>query len=202
MLRGMSTESASKQLVARTRTSHAELYVALGAVVVSLASLYIAWQQTRVMQRQLAASVWPSLSYESSDYHDGGRNIMLTIHNGGVGPARIKSFEVSFAGTPVRSSAELLSACCGFREGGRSQWLASPVRGTILAANQDIHFLQGKPDAVDEEVWNRLDRARFKIDARICYCSVLDDCWAVGSSEQGEPAPVARCEAKGPQYRQ
>jgi hypothetical protein len=193
----MSTESASTP--ARKRTSHAELFIALAAVVVSLASLYIAWQQTRVMQKQLAASVWPSLGYDSGDYRDGARDITLTIHNGGVGPARIKSFEVSFAGTPLRSSAELLSACCGFREGGRAQWLSSPVRGMILAANQDIHFLQGKPDAVDEGVWDRLDRARFKIEGRICYCSVLDDCWSVGF-DQSESAPVARCEATGTQY--
>jgi hypothetical protein len=195
----MPTESASTP--ARTRKGHAELFVALGAVVVSLASLYVAWQQTHVMQRQLAASVWPSLSYDSSDSRDGARDIMLTIHNGGVGPARIKSFEVSFAGTPVRSSIELLSACCGFREGGRAQWVTSPVRGTILAANQDIHFLEGKPDALDEGVWDRLDKARFKIGARICFCSVLDECWSAGF-EQGEPVAVARCEASGPQYRQ
>src|SRR4051812_14513971 len=83
------------------------------ALVVSLASLYIAWRQSALMERQLAASVWPSLEAATGNANDdGSKRITLVLHNTGIGPARIRSFELSYHGVPLHDSRELLAACC------------------------------------------------------------------------------------------
>ena len=72
----------------RRRYGLVELSVALSAAVISLVSLFIAQRQTRLMNRQLAASVWPVVGYASSNRSETGeRRITLNARNDGVGPA-------------------------------------------------------------------------------------------------------------------
>ena len=48
------------------------------------------------------------------------------------------------------------------------------------------------------------ERVRMEIDVRVCYCSVLGDCWKVSSlTDDEDPTPLSSCadERKRPQYR-
>ena len=66
------------------RRSLVELSVGLAALVVSVASLFVARHQAQVMDRQLAASVWPLLEYASSDIApDGGRRCICETRASG-----------------------------------------------------------------------------------------------------------------------
>lgn len=91
-----------------------ELSVALAALVVAAASLFIAQRQTAVMDRQLAASVWPVVQVGSGnvDPETGDPQITLIVENAGVGPAWIRSFRVGYGGSPMRTVNELLLMCC------------------------------------------------------------------------------------------
>jgi hypothetical protein len=170
------------------------------ALVVSVASLWVAYRQSALMERQLAASVWPSLAYDSGNVAADGRPVVnLGLHNGGIGPARIRAFELSLGGTALRGSQALLDVACG---PGRptATTLTSPVRG-ILPAGQQLDFLRVDKAQVDPAIWRCLDQVRFKLEGRVCFCSALDDCWSVGLRDP-EPSPVPSCAeaARRPQY--
>jgi hypothetical protein len=150
---------------APARRLHLDALAAAVALVVSVASLLVAWRQSTVMERQLAASVWPSLAYESGNLADDGKPVIsLGIRNGGIGPARIRAFELSLEGRALRSSTELLDAACGK---GRPDAITvtSPVRG-ILPAGQALAFLRADKAVVDDAIWRCLDRARFQVDRK------------------------------------
>ncbi len=172
------------------------------ALVVSVASLWVAWRQGELMERQLAASVWPSLAYVTGNLSDDGRPVIaLGLRNGGIGPARVRAFEVSVGGQPVRRTGELIDAACG---PGRpaTPTTTSPVLG-ILAAGQEVAFLKLDKAAVPEAIWACFDRARFTVEGRACFCSALDDCWSVGFHDR-EPVRVQDCReaAARPQYEE
>ena len=79
------------------------MLAAATAVIVSLASLSVAWRQSRLMERQLAASVWPALELTNSNEAPGGQEITLGLRNGGIGPARIRAFELSYEGKALKT---------------------------------------------------------------------------------------------------
>ena len=172
------------------------------AVVVSLASLFIAWRQSDVMERQLAASVWPSLTYEHGNAGPAGEDlVVLTIKNGGIGPARLRAFEVAWKGAAVTDSAALIRAACGDRLGGYTISTA-PVRG-VLPAGGELNFLQVNPARSGRPLYDCLNRARFELDGQVCYCSAVEECWSAAFRDP-EPRPVADCRAAAarPQYRE
>jgi hypothetical protein len=153
------------------------------------------------MERQLAASVWPSLEYETGNLDDGKPLVSMSIHNGGVGPARIRAFELSYEGTPVKDVWGLLTACCG-KVYERFPIMTVPVTGRVLPANGDLRFVGLERSPQTEAIWEKLDQARFRVEGKLCYCSALDQCWSVGLSG-AEPTPTASCDqaARRPQYR-
>jgi hypothetical protein len=170
------------------------------AVVVSFASLYIAWRQNSLMERQLAASVWPVVEFTNGNEAEHKEMVHLGLRNGGLGPARIRAFELSYQGKPLTSWWQLLAACCGWKESDSGKVLSSQILGRILAAGQSFSFLSLER-AENEELWKKLDQARFHLAGHICYCSVLDQCWSLDINEV-EPVPVTSCTAvaRRPQY--
>jgi hypothetical protein len=170
------------------------------AVVVSFASLYIAWRQNSLMERQLAASVWPAVEFANGNENDHKETVYLGLRNGGIGPARIRAFELSYEGKAVKTWWELLTACCGRKESDPGKVLSSQILGRILAAGQSFTFLSLER-AENEELWKKLDQARFHLTGHVCYCSVLDQCWSLDINEV-EPVPVTNCTAvaQRPQY--
>lgn len=163
------------------------------AVFVSLASLYIAWRQGKLMERQLAASVWPSLEYTTFNRDDEGKSIItMGLHNGGIGPARIRSFEVAYDGKTVRNTLELLAACCS-AGAPREALVTEPIVGRLVPASQDVTFLTLANTPNVAALWKQLNSARVHVEGRACYCSALDECWSLELTMHAEPSPVASC---------
>jgi hypothetical protein len=181
------------------------------AVIVSVASLYIAWRQSGVMERQLAASVWPALQYTTSNLDSAHQPVIaLAFHNGGIGPARIRAFELAYHGAPIADAESLLAACCaapGTDPAALSLVTNNEVTSGIVPAGQTIPFLSATRDAASSAQWQLLDQARHELTGRICYCSALDDCWTIefpGSPKvRPQPVAVASCDAAvaRPQYQ-
>lgn len=132
-----------------------ELSAALTAVVASIGSLLIARHQAVVMDRQLAAQVWPLVEFGTSNLtEDGKPQLSLDLSNVGVGPTR--------------------------------------VRSALL------------PDTSQRALYRAFERERFRVAARVCYCSVLEECWVMASADSGgDPHHVDSCaeERKALQYR-
>jgi hypothetical protein len=169
-----------------------ELSVALAALIVSAASLYIARQQTSVMHRQLAATVWPAVQYISSNLRDGEPVITLSVQNGGVGPARLHRFRVTHQGRPVTDVTQFVVDCCAPQDVPVFT-ITSFVEGRILPAGGTIEFLTLPADPEHMEVYQRFDRVRGELEVELCYCSVLEECWLL-APRSARPEPVASCE--------
>ena len=180
-----------------------ELSVALTALVVSIASLFVARHQAQVMDRQLAASVWPLLEYNSSNVRGDRPYISLRLRNTGVGPLRIRSFRVGYDGRPMRGSKDLLLSCCVAGDTTRPfTTTTSGVLGNVLPAGDGVAFLGLAPDSAQRAVYAVFDRERFRVAVRACYSSVLDDCWVVDTeAKTDDPQPVRSCAAERAQVQ-
>jgi hypothetical protein len=170
-----------------------DLLVGLGVLLISAISLWVAVSANRTQEKMLAASVWPSLQFGTSNTStDGEPQIALDLLNRGIGPARIRWAELSYDDRGVHNLRELLAACCEFE--GESPGFTSGLRQRVLGADEWIQLVRIPRAAIDDRLWEALDRARHRTRLRACYCSVLDDCWLL-DSRNDEAEPVAQCPA-------
>jgi hypothetical protein len=158
----------------RTRTRIPELTSAL-ALAVSIFALAIGAWQTRLMQSQARASVWPHLSigytYNSNVDENG---FIWHVDNNGVGPARIETVTLTLDGKPMKHWRDALAAL-GFDHEMRVS--TTSLRGEVIppSLNRETAI---EPIRVNERDAASVFKAavpRFKME--ICYCSVYDDCW-------------------------
>lgn len=189
----------------RPRRSGRELLdiaVALSAIVISLASLWIALRSDRTQDELLRSSVWPYVEYDTSDTTEtGARRLVYLVRNDGVGPAIVRSFAVSYDGRYVATLGDLLRACCGARR--HSGVLSSSVLRRVIMAHDTIPFIVALPGKTDARTYAALGDARARVTVEMCYCSVLGDCWFLHTTTQGsnQPAAVHACPpARQPQY--
>lgn len=213
----MSTEENPPKEQSRRGIS-AEAIIAVSALLVSVVSLGVGIYQGYLNAQMVAAASWPYLTFESGNVGEDGKSSQLTftIVNGGVGPARIQTFQLFFEDKPVGSFRELIKACCGLdlratmqvegvEQAVEKYGLPTTITptGKVIPAGTDRTFIDwGKP-ALEESAafWRQLDQSRFhKITAAACYCSVLGECWFT-DFRVSEPQKVQTCPpVKGPQF--
>lgn len=162
------------------------------ALAVSIFALAIGAWQTRLMQTQARASVWPHLevgyTYNSNVDENG---FIWRIDNNGVGPARIETVTLTLDGKPMQNWPQVLQAL-GFKGERRvsTTSLAGEVIPPSLNRETAIETIRVNERETALVFKNAVDR--FRMD--ICYCSVYDDCW-VAHWQKTRVDPVARCDA-------
>ena len=162
------------------------------AVVLSIVSLSVAISANRTQERLLAASVWPTLEFGTGNRGDDGSDVVsLTIGNSGIGPARIRSFQVFFEGEATPDSVALLRRCCELGK-GKLTTITSSTRARVLKAGENVEFMRLPRANNDDALWERLNLQRFNVQVKACYCSVLDDCWTL-DTETVEPVAIEAC---------
>ena len=191
------------------KTGHrwVDLAIAVSAITISVISLVVAIEHGSTEERLVAANSWPFPFYvtNSDKAEDGSRLLTLRVQNGGVGPARVQSVVVRYAGQVVRSRAEFLKLCCGLPETGTADQVKAglfsqnPVTG-VLPARDGVTFLAWHERPGGEKVLEEVDRARTRLTFSACYCSVLDECWTSNLSPIGEPERVPRCRPTAEDY--
>lgn len=156
------------------------------ALFVSAVSLWVGIRTEIANEQLVAASTWPFPQVQISNADpDAKLDLRFDIVNTGVGPATIQSFEVFWKNKPYRSGSDLLTACCGYKvvkatspeAKNHTPLVTGDVQGEVLRAGQTETFIHYPLNADNLSVWNRLDKAREQVWYRICYCSVLGDCW-------------------------
>ena len=163
-----------------------DLVVGGSAIVIALVSLTVALRQSHIMERQLAASVWPYLQYDTSNATADGKPIMsFGVENVGVGPARVHSVSLRYDGKPIVEARDLFKACCAdlLAADQHPSWRISTLHDQVLAPNKPKTFLLLTEETANEPFRKRLHQEREKISVRFCYCSVLDQCWIFDSSK-------------------
>jgi len=192
----------------RTGSNWLDASLALSAFAVSIISLFVAIHHGNTMKemaeanaKMVQAAVWPFVEYSSGNNGPNGeRFISMDLVNQGVGPARIKKFQVVYHDKAMKSTGELLAACCilGPKDQEllngdfKSGTLTAQAEGRILPAQGQVVFLGLRRTEKNAVVWDRLNAERFKMRFNVCFCSVFNECWTT-SETVGEATPVKAC---------
>jgi len=178
----------------RTGMRWFDLVMALSAIFISAVSLAIAIDNSRAEHNLVAASSWPFLrALYSNGYHG---DVALGVSNGGVGPAKLDSFQLFYKGQAVASNLDLLRRCCGL--GSTTEDVMRQVHNKMRYSVVDRTVMRaGEVQEVvgvrqDTEVGQRLADALPDIAFRVCYCSILDQCW-VSSLQDTRVTEVKAC---------
>ena len=175
-----------------SHTGHRWLDITLGlsAMFVSVVSLVVAVEHGRTMERMADANTrmvdansWPFVQFDSHNADEKGNpDLRLVLTNDGIGPARIETFELWWNGMPMASARALLRACClttpAETEEAKTTTMSFGIAAPrILRAGEHEDFYSMPLSPGDKEPWSKLNAERAKITARVCYCSVFDQCW-------------------------
>ena len=157
-------------------------YSAVIATLVGLLALCVSAYTAMLQQQQVRAQVWPRLQLMSS-----GSLQELLVMNKGVGPAVIRSVRVSVDGVAQRDW-KMLEKTLGVTP---ADYVQSTVNGTVISGGER-YVMASFPDRA---VWERLRPQLQRLQRRLCYCSTLEECWVVETTQtSNEYQSVARCE--------
>lgn len=165
---------------------------ALAAVIASfigLLALAVSAYTANVQREQLRAQVWPYLQRS----HNNVGLVGMFVTNQGTGPARVKAVRVVVNGVPMTRWADVKKAA-GYSRG--EGIITSSLNWVVIPAGKEIAFL--RPDEQERSP------ARFRellaggnhtVELTLCYCSVLDECWATGANlwESTAPGSIDSC---------
>ena len=179
----------------RTGLFTLDLIIAICAIIVSAASLWVALRADQTQEALLKSTVWPYIEYDESDATpNGGKRLAFEIRNAGVGPAIVRSFAVAYNGHDYPTLRTLMAACCNVYPSSRKGGIfASTVHDRVIMAHEDVMFIEVLPGLSDPQSYASIARQRFHISAKICYCSVLGDCWNFDSAIDDQPVAVDKC---------
>lgn len=176
----------------------------VSAMVVGVASLFVAMNEAGSVRRQQAAAVLPIVkmtTFNSSS--DEGTIVSLEVENVGIGPAFIEAERMSLDGTPIIPS-EGQTAASALREviaddvGDAGFW-TSRLEGEIMRSGDSFPLFSAtwRPETEGRGAYaGALIRRLFNdLDLEICYCSVFDECWETTVNAEERPKPIKSCEA-------
>ena len=185
-----------------------EMTTALSAVVVGVAALVvavdqsnIARQQAELMEKTVQASVWPMVQFDFEGKQDiRNARATLSLRNSGVGPAIIKGIQISKDDAPVGSIDNYIERRLDVTQGMRFDLDTTRGTGRVLSAGETVALGEAHWELVVGQIpsgmRNGID-AYFdelgNVDGAICYCSVLDECWVNRSSDDANPERVDDC---------
>ncbi len=147
------------------RPRHWELGTVIAALIGLLAlgvSGYTAW----IQREQVRAQVWPHLLI---GYSDPERE--LVVFNKGVGPALVRSVEITVDGKPQQNWTGVFHAL-GMQVSG--DWQHSTLAGNVLSPEEKMVFMS-LPTQAQYQQFRTLAGAHLQM--HVCFCSTLGDCW-------------------------
>lgn len=150
-------------------------YIAISAVVIALASLYVAVKQSNLAREHNRLSVRPFLTIYRKQFLN--QPIEYSLENRGIGPAIVNKFSVlvddgeanSADGNKLLGAADLL----GIRREDVGGHLLGPDE--VLKPGQEIVFLRFKRSGEDEPFHNELIRKIPRLKFKIGYKSMYDE---------------------------
>jgi len=158
-----------------------EKVLTFAAIFISCLALIVSILQTRILQKQSYASVWPRLSNgvgQGLDYYN------YNVHNDGVGPALISEVNYVYKDTSfvyinklIHYFGKLESA-----ETNRSVELnfsySNIAEGDVITDRKEIEVFRAN-DSISVLLGKKYLSKTIK---QIKYCSIYDDCWFLEDS--------------------
>jgi len=172
-----------------------DLVIAVVALLVSSLTTLASWWQTRIIQDQLSAQVWPYVSISTSlDSND----LRVSVSNDGLGPAVIRSAVARVDGKPMPSLISVMHAILGpnvIRRSKRGDGLAlsssSTGYGSVLRVGEPYVMF----DLRSKRFAKPLARGfNGRVEFQLCYCAIIPrTCWIEDSATRTDPQPVSAC---------
>jgi len=168
----------------RTGFRHFDVITSIAAIFISAVSLYVAIEHGRTERQLVAANVWPFLRQIRSNGYGPNDDLAVGFSNVGVGPAKVRSFELFYRGQPVSSDLDLLRKCCGLPTDAAAVKAALPrgvyydsVDQSVIRPGEDQEVIKVHRVPSAMQIPNRFGAALGSLSFRVCYCSELDQCW-------------------------
>jgi hypothetical protein len=169
-----------------SRTERLERLLSLGVGIAVIGALIVSMYQANLARAQLRASGWPYLQLANGG-GTRGQPYTFVVTNEGVGPARIRSVQISADGHPMLRWNDAVRALTG--EGEPDLLYSSFGRGSVIPAGGSRALLTLPAGPRAEKFWLA---AQSRLRAVTCYCSVYDECW-VADSDVEEPTRSDAC---------
>ena len=168
----------------KTGHNRLDLALALSAIFISGVSLYVAIEHGQTERDLVAANSWPFLRPAISNDFNSDHDLEIGVSNGGVGPAKVKSYQVFYQGARVANPYDLLRRCCGLstdRAMEKSQInnaiSTSKVDDQVVRPGEAIIAFQLRRKVAEPQLVDRFNETLRELTYRACYCSVFDKCW-------------------------
>lgn len=173
------------------RLSVLNTVLAVAGVFTGAVALYAALTESEAVRRQSAATVWPHVQLSTEDWRDGDEaHFAMIFNNAGVGPARIGSVRMVIDGEARRNWAEVVAALVG--EADVTYGSTDFVTHRVIRPGESLTLIQTR-DLDLQEAFVAATRDPSN-SISYCYCSIFDDCWAVGEGAQTSlPEAVDQC---------
>ncbi|HEY4442198.1 MAG TPA: hypothetical protein VGN14_17190 [Candidatus Elarobacter sp.] len=169
-----------------------DLVIALCALLVSACATAASFWQTHVVAQQLSSQVWPFLTISTTYDVD---SVAVDISNDGLGPAIVRSAELTIDGTPyadpLKAVLHLVSVPKHVRRISATYSGISP--GSVIRVGGNVRFFRIVAPWFAQQYAQRSER----VDLRLCYCSLLGNCWRIAARQTEDPIPVSRCPSLG-----
>lgn len=171
-----------------TWQERASFIMAVCAVLISAASFYATYLQAESSEKQVKAMTLPLLEFIHGnwDQNNNAPRLQLQIRNAGAGPAILHKAEFIYRDKTYDSVAALMQDCCSESrkaflqkpESGESSYIVTaPLNNAILPGMQTLSFYEVVSQDTDHSFWQTVNKTRFDITAKLCYCSLLEDCY-------------------------
>ena len=122
----------------------AESALAIGAVIIAAASLWVAVDSERTNRELVTSASWPFVQFSDTYTKPTGVEpavLTFMVSNAGIGPAKLESFELFWKGRPQRSPWQLLQTCCA--RGGTAAGQPGSVEAIRHTDGIDNHSVTG-----------------------------------------------------------
>jgi hypothetical protein len=174
-----------------------EILITLPTLIISLALAYFSFVQADASRKMQRTETWPYVSYGTDNSSPEAKyEISFSLSNDGVGPARLEAVEFLYNGKPMHNPLEFISKCCAAEARASAENLTfttDRVDG-VLRPGDKRSFIRLAQTEHNKPLWDKLNKERWKVFVRSCYCSIFDDCW-VFDSRMSKPDEVKNCPA-------
>lgn len=205
----MTDEPAQKS--ATLTSDRLNFILAICAILISAASFYATYLQANSAEKQVKAMTLPLIQYSHGNYdqEQALKVIDFELNNAGVGPAIIKKVAFQYRGKEYPTVDAFIAACCetelntfidkmqkktteryDISAGG---WVSQPLSEVIIPGQSIYNFKRINYGENTHDLWNKLNDERWPLKLKICYCSLIDECFETeknGVVKQVEMCPV------------
>jgi len=149
-----------------------ERAIAALALALSVTAILVSLAEVSTVRSHSKATIWPHLSVDMI-YGQDGTSIKLA--NKGVGPALVKDIVMELDGEIITNLDTAIADSLGPEMAfSYETYRRNDVSNSVIASGEKIDlFAVPNAEAPNKlmEMWDS------KLDVRLCYCSIQEDCW-------------------------